>query len=327
MAEFIHSTTSSIDGPFLIDRSHLEALDKILNEEWERFVQKRKQQIEHQIEAEFKEERERYSNKGKTDDAVRNEIRADLEKDYRFQERKETFIYLKNGSVANVPDFTTALREPDLQDKEPNGFHAVLESGENSCKITLTGGDATLKVGVEPNRNQFVQETLMALKNWQNSVRPPKWQTIWMKTVLFGVAHWIIWALACFCSFVYFEQQAENTQVHPYSQIASQLINATNLSVENQNKAIRLILAKTYGYAPQPIKRDFPGWFYFLIFGGFAYCIAFCFTPKVAIAIGLGEKKVQFWRKYSTFILITTPAFIFSTFLWPRIEPMLKSFF
>ena len=221
----------------------------------------------------------------------------------------------------------TALREPDLQDKEPNGIYAVLESGQHSCKITLTGRDATLRVGVEPNRNQFVQETLMALKNWQNSVRPPKWQTFWMKIVSFGIAHWMIWFVACAFSLLSLEQQAESTQIHPYSQVASQLINATNLSVENQSKAIQLLLAKTYGYAPQPIKREFPGWFFLLVFGGLAYCIAFSFTPKVSIAIGLGEKRVLFWRKYSTFILITTPTFVFSTFFWPRIEPMLKSFF
>ena len=148
-----------------------------------------------------------------------------------------------------------------------------------------------------------------------------------MKIAAFGIAHWMIWFLACAFSFISIEQQAENTQVHRYSQEASQLLNATNMSVENQGKAIQLLLAKNYGFAPQPIKREFPGWFFVLVFGGFVYCFAFSYAPKVSIAIGLGEKKVQFWRKYSTFLLITTPTFIFGTFMWPKIEAILKSIF
>ncbi|MGA2801247.1 MAG: hypothetical protein ABSE97_02580 [Verrucomicrobiota bacterium] len=326
MAEFIHSTESHIDGPFLIDRAHLEALDKILKEEWSRFREKRNKMLDQSVEEKFQEERAQSFNKNVTDERLRENIRSYLEKTHDFQERKECFLYLRNGSAVKVPDFVTAFRESDLQDKEPNGLYAVLESGEHSCKVKLTGRNASLEVEVAPNRNQFVQETLMVLKNWQNSVRPPRWQSIWVKIVSLGVAHWFIWFMVCLFSLMLIEQQAENTQVHKYSQEASQLLNATNLSTENQGKAIQLLLAKTYGYAPQPIKREFPGWFFVLVFGGLAYCLAFSFTPRVSIAIGLGEKKVQFWRKYSTFILITTPTFIFGTFMWPKIESILKSF-
>lgn len=325
MAEFIHSTELSIDGPFLVERLHLESLDKILNEEAERFRQERKKLIEQMVEMEFKTERERISNRDKKDNEIRSEILAQLEKSIQFQERRETYLHLKSGSVAKVPDFATALREPDLQDKELNGFHSILESGKHRCAITLSNRNATLAVEVEPKRNQFVQESFMTLKNWQNSVRPPKWQTIWMKAASFGIAHWMIWLIACWICFVFLEQKAENTQIHPYSQVANQLINATNLSLADQSKAIQLLLAKSYGYAPQPIKRDFPNWFFVLLFGGFAYCIALSYSPKVCVDIGQGQKKIRFWRKYSTFVLITTPTFIFTTFMWPKIEPILKS--
>jgi hypothetical protein len=325
MAEFIHSTESQIDGPFLIDRTQLEALDNILQEEWARFKEKRSEKLDQSVEDRFKEERDRSYNKEVTSEKLRESIRGKLEKSYDFRERKECLLYLRNGSVAKVPDFVTAFREPDLQDKEPNGFYAILESCNYSCQIRLTGRRATLEVDVAPKRNQFVQETLMVLKNWQNAVRPPKWQTLWLEIVDYTAAHWVVWFLACIFSFTFIELQAETTQVHTYSQEASQILNATNLSVENQGKAIQLLLAKTYGYAPQPIKREFPGWFFLLVFGGFAYCLALSFTPTVSIAIGLGEKKVQFWRRYSTFILITTPLFIFTTFMWPKIEAFLHS--
>ncbi|MDD5140864.1 MAG: hypothetical protein PHY43_11460 [Verrucomicrobiales bacterium] len=325
MAEFIHSTESQIDGPFLIDRSQMEALDKILQEEWARFKEKRNEMLDQSVEERFKVEHARSYNKEVPSEKLRETIREELQKSYDFRERKECLLYLRNGSVAKVPDFVTAFREPDLQDKEPNGFYAILESCGHSCQIRLTGRRATLEVDVAPKRNQFVQETLMVLKNWQNAVRPPKWQTLWLKTVDFGIAHWMIWILACFLSFTAIEKQAETTQVYTYSQEASQLLNATNLTAENQGKAIQLLLAKTYGYAPQPIKRNFPGWFLILVFCGLAYCVAFSYAPTVSIAIGLGEKKVQFWRKYSRFILITTPTFIFGTFFWPKIEAILKS--
>jgi len=324
MAEFIHSTKAEIDGPFLIDRSQLEALDKILEEEWLRFREERKARLDQAVEQDFKKERSKSYYKEESDEHIRKRIRNEFDNSHAFRERKEFFLFLKNGSSAKVLDFAAAHREPDLHDKEPNGLYAILQSGEHSCEVTITNRRPSLTVEVSPKRDQFVQQTLMVLKNWQNSVRPPKWQSIWVKLVRGSPVHWVVWFFAVAMSFLSIEQNAETIQARQFHQEAMQLV-TNNISGENQGKAIRLLLAKTYGFAPKPIKREFPSWFFVILFGGLAYCFGLSYTPDVSIAIGQGEGKVRFWRRYSKFILITTPMFIFGTFLWPKIEPILKS--
>ena len=59
MAEFIHSTEARIEGPFLIDRPQLEALNKILEEEWLRFRAERKLILDQAVAEEFKKDRAR----------------------------------------------------------------------------------------------------------------------------------------------------------------------------------------------------------------------------------------------------------------------------
>lgn len=327
MAEFIHSTESEIEGPFLIDRPQLEALNKILDEEWIRFKEERERRINEAVEQKFKAERADFFNKDKSDEQLRAKMRNSLESSYEFRERKECMIFLKNGSAAKVADLVTAFREPELQDKEPNGFYVAFKSGEQTCEVTLTSRWPSLKVKVSPEGNQFVQETLMVLKNWQNSVRPPKWLWTWIKIINFGSPHWLIWFMAILLSTVLIESRVEHAQTYPYSQEAKSLLSSTNLTAEDQGRALKLILAKNYNYAPQTAKLEFPGWFYLLAFGGFFYCCAFSYRPTVSIAIGKGEKEVQFWRIYSKFLLITTPTFIFTTFFWPKIQSLFQSFF
>lgn len=323
MAEFIHATQERIKGPFLIDRSQIEALNRILEEEWLRFTTERKRIVDQAVEDQFKELRPKSYYKNESDDQMRKRIREQVEDSSVNKQRKECFVFFRNGSVAKVPDFAKALCEPDLQDKEPNGLYAVLESGARSCELTLTTQPTTLTVEVAPKRDQFVQQTLMVLKNWQNSVRPPKWQRIWFQ--LDGL-QWFLWLGAVVFSLIFIQHRAESEAVRKLGQEAMQLL-ATNLSVQQQGKAIQLLLAKTYGYAPAPVKREYPSWFLFIITVGLAYCIALSFVPNVAIGIGNGEKKVRNWRWYSTLILISIPAFVFTTFMWPKLEHFLISMF
>ena len=231
MAEFIHSTESSTGGPFLVERSSLESLDTILNEEWQRFKQRRIEDIEGEVEKVFDQERERIYNKQLADGDLRKKIREGLQRSYHFKERKEYFLHLKNGSVAKVPDFNTALRESDLRDQELTGFYIILESGDHSCTIELNGRYASLAIEVSPKENQLVQETLMVLRNWQNSVRPPKWQSYWLNIVKLGIVHWAVWLVACAISLTVIEEHAENAQIRRYSQEASQLFRLFKIRV------------------------------------------------------------------------------------------------
>jgi hypothetical protein len=99
-------------------------LNKILEEEWARFRKERKRALDEAVERELKSARTAVVYEKEGDEEKRKRVLHYLENSPDFRERKEYFIYLKNGPVAKVADFTAALREPDLQDKEPNGLLA-----------------------------------------------------------------------------------------------------------------------------------------------------------------------------------------------------------
>ena len=327
MAEFTHSTESEIGGPFLIDRSQLEALDRILQDEWGRFEVEHKRALDEAVEKELKQERSHSWNHDKDDDQLRTFIRKSLELSRAFQKRRQCVITLKGGTSATVPDFAAALREPDLRDKEPTGFVTVLESGDRACYVTLQSRlDSSLKVEVAPKRDQLVQQTLTVLKNWQNSVRPPPWQRGWHLFCQFQIFHWMIWLMVVLLSQVAINGELEASSKQELRQQALTLL-TNGVPPDKQGKAIEVLLANAFDYHPKKAALKYPNWFFLLLFGGFAYCIALSIKPNVAIAIGHGANKVQLWRKYSKFILITTPAFIFSTFFWPKIEHILKAIF
>jgi hypothetical protein len=327
MAEFTHTTESEIKGPFLIDRSQLEALDRILQDEWGRFDEEHKRAVDEAAEVQFEEERPHSWNKDKDDKQLRALVRQKLERSREFRKRRQCVITLKGGTSATVPDFAAALREPDLRDKEPAGFVAVLESGERACYVTLESRwDTSLKVEVAPKRDQLVQQTLTVLKNWQNSVRPPLWLRWWHLFCQYHFIHWMIWLMAVLFSLLIIRDQFETTFKQDLRQQALPLL-TNGVPADKQGKAIELLLANAFDYHPKKADSKYPNWFFLLLFGGFAYCVALSIKPDVAVAIGHGERKVRFWRGYSKFILITTPTFFFTMFFWPKIESFLKSVF
>ena len=304
----------------MLDRSQLEALDKILNEEWSRFEDEYNRTLMEAVEKTFIVERAHSWNNQKSNDTLRAELKSSLEKSFQFRKGRQLAITLKNGSIAKVSDFSTAFREADLLDKDPSGFVATLESASRKCYVTLSGRYASLEVEVEPKGDHFVQQTLTILKNWQNSVRPSLWQLLWHK---WAFLIWLLWTISVFISTQIIDQQRNTFSKFDYKQQAIFML-TNGVSSNQQGKAIELLLANAYNLSPTKAPYVLPHWFYLVLFGGFAYCIAISFKPNVAIAIGRGEWMVRFWRAYSKFILITTPTFIFLTFFWPKIEAVLK---
>ena len=323
MADFIHTTNSEIDGPFLLDRSQLEALDQALNDEWVRFEEEYNRTLKEAIEKLFNKERTQSWNKDRSDAELRAAARLELERSFEFRKGRQFSIILKNESIAKVQDFAASFREPDLQDKDPSGFVVSMESAGRKCCVTLRGDRPRLEVSVEPKGDYLVQQTFTILKTWQNSVRPPLWQALWHQ---WSFVVCLTWFFVVLLSIPIIDRQRESSLKAEYKQQALSLV-TNGVSSDKQGKAMELLLANAYNLSPNKPIPAFPNWFYLLLFGGFAYCILLSIKPNVALAIGLGERKVRIWRKYSNIVLITTPSFIFLTFFWPKIEAILKSWF
>jgi len=107
MAEFIHSREAEIEGPFLIDRTQLEALDTILRDERNRFKERLKQLLAQAVEKRVKSEKPH--KKEETDEQLRKRIRDEIEQLEDMHERQECSVFFTDGSTAKVTDFSTAL--------------------------------------------------------------------------------------------------------------------------------------------------------------------------------------------------------------------------
>src|SRR6185295_17165241 len=151
------------------------------------------------------------------------------------------------------------------------------------------------------------------------------WQRWWLKLAEFGV-QWAVWFMAMAITLNFIKSRVQNDFKQDLrNQTVALLTNG--IPIEKQGKALELLLAYTFDYHPKTPDLRIPNWCFILFGGGVIYCIALSYKPTIAVAIGRGEEKVKWWRRYSKFILITTPTFVFGTFFWPKLESLLKGLF
>jgi hypothetical protein len=335
MAEFFYPAVSRMDGPFLIDRAQLEALDKILNSEWARFEAEHEEALAEAIERKLEEKHMVWQLSGASEEdlrgihtpenELRKQMRAEIENSYGHRKERICSITFANEAYAKVSDFASAIHEPDLQDTLPTGFTIYLCGRDRKCQLALWTPSVTgrMEITVEPKGDKFVEQTLAVLKDWQKSVRPVWWHKLWSEI---GFAIWGIWIIAVVMSGLFLSQSQDAAVISDYRNQAWGIV-TNGVTATNQGKAMELMLMKTFSVYPKVSKTAYPHWFWMLIFGGAAYCIAISLRPQVALSIGRGEKRVKFWRCYSRVVGPTIPLFIFSTIYLPRIEAFLKTLF
>lgn len=169
-----------------------------------------------------------------------------------------------------------------------------------------------MSLRVSPENIPEARELFVSLKQWMATVAPPKWLHFWRRFV--GL-QWLIWIIAIVVIVVTAgdpKEQAKRT----YQQQAHELLK-DGLTQENQLKATETLLALQSGYVPSNQSARTPGWFLFLLFGGFLVCIASSILPSAVLGIGRGQDRIKFWRKWIWLVFIAVPSFVFLNIIWP----------
>jgi hypothetical protein len=145
MAEFIYTNSLSISGPWLIDSDRLDALDKILEEEWLHLTQRNEDLLKTDVESKLgksiegtlSEFRERKPTNAELQ-SRRKEIEHSLLTFGRYKCSREITIHLrKDKKKVKVSSFKEASRQQDLLEEIPTKFEGKMECGEITCGISL----------------------------------------------------------------------------------------------------------------------------------------------------------------------------------------------
>jgi len=315
MAEFIYSTRSEIDGPILLDRSQLENLDDILNKEWERF-NKEYERATNDAAEELKRRGFEFFELNKNDnDESKKELAKNIKSAYSLRKEKKIEFIFADKSVAIVEDFKSAFRDCQLQDKDPIECIITLESVYKKCCITLSKHN-TLEIEVSPRGDTFIQETFTKLKYWQDKIKPPLVQSFCHEYSAF-----LCIALAMLWMFLALgHSDTSRIAAKSYHKQQAEQIISSGVTSENHHKATELLLAQAYDVTPKEVQSIFPKWFTFFSWGSLLFCVAIFIKPKkIALAVGIGEKRVSYWRNYYRVILFIVPGYILSAIILPKL--------
>ena len=309
-------------GPWLLDGDKLEALDKILDEEWPRLSKRNEDRLEKELDKKMEHYNDLNKLAGTRPESaealskIREETRASLMRyPYDYGEERLITIHLKEKKVT-VKSFSEALREPNLLNETPVGFEMTVKNGDIKCEVEAGRGRKSLEISVSPEHVAEAREMFAALQRWANNSRAPKWQQLWVSGK--GVM-WFLWVFIVLLS-ISMASDDKTTAKDNYKEQAKQLL-IGGVTPDNQTKAIEILLALQAEYVPARPARPFsyPAWFSILFFGGLIICILFSISPKIVLGIGKGQDLIHRWRAWSRFIFVLVPGFVLVNIIWPWI--------
>ncbi len=328
MPEIVHTTEISQDGPWLITRQQLLALDSIVESEWKKLLERREDLINAEVEKQLTSRLGHPSKPGRK--AEREEIREklyDIAASHSARQRIAV-IYLSDDRRVAVGSFEEALREPALLHERARGFSLYLRAAELECTLKALASSTFLHIEVSPERDVAAKGLFAALRGWVDTVRPPIWQRLWLQARSFW-GQWFAWVLALLITLFYIAALAPDTSAAAraarYSETLATL--KSGVSATNQFKALELILSYTSGATPASKTVTVPIWAMWILCGGPLFCVALSFAPSVVLGIGKGEESIRRWNRWMKLVGVTFPLWVMTAFVWPKILAFLKGLF
>lgn len=321
MSTIIQKTSLEECGPWLLDGSSLEALDAILDEEWDRLNNNMSEQIEEEVSEklrnEFQKPYSEFFNKKPSDEKLellKNEKREALRTSYKYRTEREIIIFLKNGSKIITKSFKDSMRNLDLVKEVPNQFEITFNCGEIKCKIEFNDFRKSLEVKVYPENLQESNELFVVLSRWVATNRPKKWQQMWLKINEFKVSYWALF----FLSLIMLNNIWLDQYKYIYKEEAKQLLK-DGISQSELSKAVEILLALQVNNTDSMQRPNMPSWFIYYLISGLIFCIFLSISPKNILGIGKGQEVINHWRIWMQFIFFIVPGFIFINIVWPII--------
>lgn len=308
MAEFIYSTEATIRGPWLVDADKLEALDKVLDEEWERLAKRNQESIDNVV-AQRMGAGERELSPTELQD-IRNRIEKEIRNSYGYKEFRGITILYEGGKRAEVKSFKEAMRQSTLLEGIPTRFDVEVVCGDIRSRISIDQHRGALNISTSPETVPEAKELFAALHRWGATNRPPKWQQIWQT---WNGIQWVGWVAALPLGLLV------SFSANPYKAQARELLK-NGVSQENQQRALELLLAIQSEYRPPGQESVFATWLLMFCFGGLAICLVTSFIPKSVLGIGKGQDRINHWRLWLNIVFYLVPSFIFLNIIWPLIS-------
>lgn len=325
MAEKIYKTEYEISSPFIIDQEQLKNLDYIVEQEWPNLLEYKKSTIQ-KVSIDSLNDRLKqglYKEKSEAD------TKAELEKiekqtsgSYRFKDEEVVLnLSFKDGNSIRLKSFSEAFKNRDIQDTKIVGFKLKVDCGEVTSDLYCEPRYSRMKLEVRPQDTRISNDLFLEFKRWMDNVKAPFWQRFVRK---FDHFHWFIIFMTLLFSMMF--GIGKVSPDWPKIKQAHELLQ-NGIKEDEYGVALEIILALQSDFGKPEAITVFSLWYKILIISGIITCILLSSIPKVVLDIGKDENKVRKWRSYLRFISITIPITIFSSFIWPYLQSLVKTFF
>ena len=325
MADFYYQTSISVRAPWLLDATQLQELDSIVAEQWVRLSEYRERKMQREVEEALPFEIERAfpkPEKKKEKEAVREALCARIaEQNQNYNRHLVVSIVLAGGKKLTTSSIREAIQHAAVSDSEVKKLSLTMKVSDIIADFEIDTRYNEISCRVSPEVLPESRETFSALRGWLAKHQPAKWQVRW-GDLCFWL--WMTWfAFSCFSAIAIVASLRPPSSFQPQAvEILREGVTATN-----QAKAIELILALQTGYSPTPVSSKFPKWWLPSVGIGLLACVLFSVKPESHIGVGREESTVRSWRKWIRTLSVILPGLIFSTFAWPALSDIVKSWF
>lgn len=301
MGQIIIPTDNKIQGPWLIDNKGLEDLndsliviEKKLNEAFNILVERT---------AESKlEEYKRWEKDIDIERAKRKVIDS-----YPFDKsEKYVLIITKLGKKIKEDDLLSLLKGTQIEEFHPTELRIQIEKGP--CEFTLeisSNYDGALETRIKVLDDGIFNDINYEIKKWTDKHKPNIALQKWFSW--FPFAAFPIFMLLLFLTPSFLKDRSDLYKIQ-LAQESNQLLK-DRLTEKEIAKAIELLLQKESGYVPESfnpeisVNKSIGNIWLFTCIGLFILLI----KPRTVIGLGKNKWKVNFYRKWTYFVLVFIP--------------------
>ncbi len=315
MAEIIRKTESTYFGPWLLDKTALDELDEIINEQWERLEGHKKQQIDNAVRRERGRLSKLDSNPERSEDESKvkvQEIRQRLENDYTDDGRTIT-LTLSSGNKVRVNSFHEAVNEVNCQDHEVAKVDVKICCGGIRGDLVVPTRDKNHghSLVTLPEASNEAVELFVKLNRWSEENKPDWFRRLrglpgFYITFLNVLLILLIFVIGVVTGFV--------SEKNTWKDEVRKLV-AKGVKPEDYGRALELLLWQSAGLHNDAVRLIAPAWFVvaaitLVIIVGVWAILLLAVPARTAFEIGKGATSVRRQKWYDSLLRKTIPGFL-----------------
>jgi hypothetical protein len=323
MGQINYTTRTRINGPFLIDREHLEQLDAIMFEEERRLKAANSKAIRETAEKQFREEKPRTAI---TEDNLGPYLKRAAEEHPFRESARKLVVSFKDKRSFQGESFAELLRQPEVREEVATRFDYSLRVGAVECKVRGMKNGANLYIETFPDYLSESREAFGVLRQWATRIEAPRWQQALRSIYGIFIFVFIFVLLSLFDSA---ETRAKEFKTQELKTEAKQLL-GDGLKPDEQVRAIEIMLALQTEFVPtEAIEKAAPTLkkSVAIQYLSAVACLILSIWPSMELGIGKGENRIRGWRWWLKIVFYSIPGWVIGVFFLPRLETAIRSLF